>query len=294
MTNSTATLARSITKSNSKQSYYIVKMMVDKILKNDCFRAYGYFRWADDVIDIFLKTREERISFIKRQRELINRLYKNARPGNLTSEEEIIADLISHDKTEASGLQSFITNFLTILEFDANRKGKMIHQSELTWYSECLGKSVTDGIQYFVANGHPYPDADNRYLAAIAAHITHMLRDMVSDIADGFVNIPEEYLEAHGITPQDIESPPFRAWVRGRVEMAREYFRKGKLYLDGLDVLRCKLVGYWYCARFECVLSVIERDNYVLRPIYKERKKLLTWLSMAWMSIGVIVRHITR
>ena len=292
--NATATLARSITQTSSKQSYYIVRLMVDKILRADCFRAYGYFRWVDDVIDEISQTPEERISFIKRQKGLVNHLYDSERPEDLMPEEEIIADLVNHNQSENSGLRSFIKNFLDILEFDANRKGKLIRQSELRWYSECLGKSVTDGIQYFVANGHPYPEADNRYLAAIAAHITHMLRDMVPDIDDGFVNIPEEYLEAHGITPQDVESPPFRAWVRERVGLAREYFRKGKIYLDGLDVLRCKLVGYWYCARFECVLNVIEREGYILRPTYSERKKISTWLSMVWMSMGVIFRHITR
>jgi len=71
---------------------------------------------------------------------------------------------------------------------------------------------------------------------ATAAHITHMLRDMSPDITEGFINIPVVYLEAHGINPEDMESLPFRAWVRSRVELAREYFREGKRYLDELDV----------------------------------------------------------
>jgi len=84
----------------------------------------------------------------------------------------------------------------------------------------------------------------------IGAHIAHMLRDMLADTADGFINIPLEYLEAHGISPQDVDSSPYRAWVRERVEQARRYFREGKRFFDGLDLLRRKIVGYWYCARF--------------------------------------------
>jgi phytoene/squalene synthetase len=267
-------------------------MMVDKDLRDDCLRAYGYFRWADDVIDVFSKNPGQRISFIKRQRDLVRRLYRKDRPKNIIPEEEIIVDLISNDKDDDSRLQSFIDNFLAILEFDAKRKGQRISQKDLKWYSECLGKSVTDGIQYFVVNGHPYPEADNRYLAATAAHITHMLRDMVSDFEDGFINVPHEYLEANGISPGDILNPAFRAWVQERVDLACEYFGEGKRYLDELDVLRCKLVGY--CARFECVLRTIERDNYILRSIYHERRKISTWLSMFWISFGVIIRHITR
>jgi len=42
--------------------------------------------------------------------------------------------------------------------------------------------------------------------SATAAHITHMLCDMSSDIAEGFINIPVEYLEAYSIYPEDMES----------------------------------------------------------------------------------------
>ncbi len=294
MNTNTAALARSITLASSKQSYYTALLLVDKDLVNDCHRAYAYFRWADDIIDLSSQSREECISFIRRQRELIDRLYRNERPDSLTPEEEIIADLISHDQAENSGLQSFIRHFLAILEFDAYRKGRPISQRELTWYSNCLAKSVTDAIQYFVGNGYSYPDAEDRYLAATAAHITHMLRDLSQDLTEGYVNIPCEYLEAHGISPEDVDSPPFRAWVHDRVEMARQYFRKGKRYLDELEVLRCKIAGYWYCARFEGVLNTIERDNYILRAEYNERRKLSTWLRMAWLGISLTLRHITR
>jgi phytoene/squalene synthetase len=294
MMDATAALARSITWASSKQTYYTARLMVDKDLVHDCYRAYGYFRWADDIIDVSSQSSDERISFIRRQRELIDRLYRNERPDDLTPEEEIITDLISHDRGGNSRLQSFIRNFLAILEFDAYRKGRLISQQELTWYSNCLGKSVTDGIQYFIGNGHPYPATEDCYLAATAAHITHMLRDMVLDTADGYINIPREYLEAHGISREDVDSPPFRAWVRGRVEQARGYFREGKRYLDELDVLRCKIAGYWYCARFEGVLDTIERDGYILRAVYNERRKLSTRLKMAWLGVSVALRHIAR
>ena len=300
MRDASAALARSITWSGSKQTYYTARLMVDRDLVGDFCRAYAYFRWIDDVVDapasndVSSQSDGERISFIRRQRELVERLYRSERPGDLTPEEEIIADLIGHDRGENSRLESFIRNMFAIIEFDAYRKGRLISQQELTWYSNCLAKSVIDGIQYFVGNGHPYPATDNRYLAAIAAHITHLLRDMSLDTGDGFINIPREYLEAHGISPDDVDSPPFRAWVRDRVEQARRYFREGKCYLDGLDVLRCKIVGYWYCARLEGVLDTIERDGYILRAVYGERRKLSSWLKIALLGVTVTLRHIAR
>ncbi len=298
--NTTETLAQSITRASSKQSYYTARLMVDKDLVSDCYRGYAYLRWIDDVIDIVSQSSEERISFIRRQRELIDRLYKDERPDNLTLEEEMIADLICHDETDKlypgknRRLESFIRNFLAIIEFDAYRKGALISQQELTWYAHCLGKSVTDGIQYFVGKYHPYPTGKYHYLAATAAHITHMLRDMVSDVVDGYINIPREYLETHNLNPQDVSNPLFRAWVCERVEQARRYFREGKRYLDSLDVLRCKIVAHWYCVRFEITLDAIEHDNYVLRAEYDERRKLSSWLKIIRMAASVTFRHIAR
>ena len=294
MKNNTADLARSITWASSKQTYFTILVMVDKALVEDCYRAYGYFRWADDVVDVVSYSSEDRVSFIKRQRNLIDRAYRNDRPDDLKPEEEIIVDLISHDQGEGSGLQSFIRNFLAVIEFDAHRKGRTITEDDLTWYSKSLGKSVTDCIQYFVGNGHPYPDHENRYLAATAAHMTHMLRDMSVDLTDGYINIPREFLEAHNINIENVDGSPFRGWVRDQVELAREYFRAGKRYLEGLDVLQCKIVGYWYCARFEGILDAIERDGYKLRAVYSERRRLSNWLKIPWLSVLVAFRHLAR
>jgi len=301
MKNSSAALAQSITRSNSKQSYIIARLLADRDLVDDCLRAYAYFRWADDVIDVFAQSAEERVAFIKGQKKLVDRLYKGERPDKMMSEEEMVADLIEHDRGENSGLQSFIRNFLEVLEFDADRKDRLISEAELVWYSKCLGQSVTDAIQYFIGNSYPYQSAENHYLAATAAHITHMLRDMAEDLSEGFINIPCEWLEAHNLAnetqhigPNVTNDPAFRDWVRDQVKLARAYFRQGKGYLDELDVLRCKIAGYWYCARFECVLDVIERDGYALRNEYHERRKLSSKFRMGWLAVSLTFRHFLR
>jgi len=292
--NATSELARSITKAGSKQAFYTGRLVIDRDLVDDYYRAYAYFRWADDIIDSPAYTKEERIAFVKRQKELIDDLYNGARPTGLTSEEEILADLIHHDRGERSGLQSFIRNMFAIIEFDAYRKGGSIDQEELDWYSECLARSVTDGMQYFIGNGRSYPDGTNRYSAARGAHIAHLLRDTILDTSDGFVNVPDAYLETYKINAEDVESEPYRSWVQRRVKEARNYLSEGKRYLDALDVLRCKLAGFWYCARFEAVLDTIEHDDYHLRLEYKERQKLSTWFKISWLAVQITLRHITR
>ena len=180
--------------------------MVDKDLVDDFYRAYAYFRWIDDVIDVSSRTDDERLSFITRQKELIEDLYQKEQVENLTAEEDILKDLIENDRGEDSGLQSFICNMFAIIEFDAKRRGRLVSSGELDWYVNTLGTSVTDGLLYFIGNGSNYPDSENRYQAGVAAHITHLLRDMHQDNADGFINIPREYLEEHNLKPLDMDA----------------------------------------------------------------------------------------
>jgi len=234
------------------------------------------------------------VLFVERQKGLIDRLYQGERPEELSPEERVLATLISHDKRVQSGLESFVRNMLAIMNFDVYRRGRFISQQELAWYSDCLARSVTDGLQYFIGNGYPYPDCEDRCLAAKAAHITHLLRDMLADTANGFINIPREYLEAHHIGPDDVDSPAVRAWVRERVKQARQYFRQGKHYLDRLNVLRCKIAGYWYCARFEGVLATIESDGYRLRAAYNERRKRSAWIRIALLALSVSLQHLSK
>ena len=47
-----ARLARSITWHASKQTYLTACLLADRNLVDDCLRAYAYFRWADDQIDV--------------------------------------------------------------------------------------------------------------------------------------------------------------------------------------------------------------------------------------------------
>ena len=49
--NTSQALAAAITKAASKQTYYTICLFVDREHVDDAYRAYGYFRWVDDVLD---------------------------------------------------------------------------------------------------------------------------------------------------------------------------------------------------------------------------------------------------
>ena len=294
MPSTSANLARSITWASSKQSYLTARLLADRDLADDCLRAYAYFRWADDQIDICLSGKDECTAFIERQKSLINSLYHGERPKELLPEEAILADLIAHDRRPDSGLRSFIRNFMSVIEFDAYRKARIASRHELAAYTTCLATAVMDGIQYFIGNEHAYPRTHDRTLAVTGAHITHMLRDTLEDHSVGLFNIPAEDLKAYRINLEDLDNEQMRSWVRGQVELARTCFRAGKSYIDSLEILRCKLAGILYCARFECILDAIQRDGYRLRAEYPERHALMTWLKMIRLGLVMTLKHIAR
>jgi phytoene/squalene synthetase len=198
----------------------------------------------------------------------------------------MLAGLIHGDAQKNSGLQAYIRNMMAVMAFDAERRGRWITQEELVSYRRCLATAVTEALHYFIGHCCNSPRGERRYLAATAAHITHMLRDTCEDTAAGYYNVPRQFLDANGITPQDVGSQAYRAWVRGQVQLAREYFKAGKDYLAQVENFRCRLAGHAYIARFEVVLDAIEREGYILRPDYDERKSPLSSMRVIWRAFS--------
>ena len=135
---SSAALAASITREASKQTYYTIRLLVDRPLVSDAYRAYAYFRWVDDTLDQGRLAKSERLAFLARQQAIINRCYRGDRPSDLCPEEELAADLISSDQKESGGLHTYISQMMAVMAFDAERKGRPISQAELDEYTRAL------------------------------------------------------------------------------------------------------------------------------------------------------------
>jgi phytoene/squalene synthetase len=279
-------IASSITKAASKQTYYTVRFLADRERREDAYRAYGYFRWVDDILDSDSGTVAERTAFLERQKSLLESCYRGEWPWDVDYEEQMLIDLIKHDQEKNSGLQAYLRNMMEVMDFDTRRRGRIISQAELNDYTRWLAIAVTEALHYFVGHDDFTPHDETRYLAVYAAHIVHMLRDTVDDAAVGYYNIPREVLEASAIKPLDVQSEAYRTWVKSRVNLARKYFEAGKRYFARVQNLRCRLAGIAYMARFEWLLDTIEREGYSLRPQYNEKRSLGTGLKMSRLVVS--------
>ena len=307
-------LAPAITKAASKQTYYTIRFLADRDRVANAYRAYAYFRWVDDVLDAGSGSRpvlpksigttlappvragvvsaveaSERSAFIRRQKSLLESCYRGELLCEASVEEMMLAELICRDTDKNSGLQSYLRNMMSVMAFDAERRGRLISRAELNGYTRCLASAVTEAMHYFIGHNCASPHDETRYLAVTAAHITHMLRDTFDDSQAGYFNIPREILESNHIAPQDVHSDAYRAWVRSRVELARVCFKAGKEYLNRVESRRCRLAGFAYTARFEWLLNTIENEDYCLRSHYSERKSFSSGLRMSWLALSSMI-----
>jgi len=285
------TPAASITKAASKQTYYTIRFLVDRERVEDAYRAYGYFRWVDDILDAESITGLERSVFIQRQKSLLEKCYQGETPRDANIQEKMLIELVQHDHEKYSGFQSYLYNMMQVMDFDAGRRDRLISQAELNEYTRWLATAVIECIHYFIGHGEFAPHDETRYLAVSGAHIAHMLRDTFDDMQLGYYNIPREVLEENHIGPQDVQSDAYRAWVKSRVQLAREYFKAGKDYFAQVENLRCRLACFAYVVRFEWLLDTIEKEGYLLRPQYDERKSFGTGLLMSWLTLSSVLNY---
>lgn len=279
-------LASRITKSASKQTYYSFLFLVEPDRLADAYRSYAYFRWVDDILDSKSNSASEKAAFLHRQKSLLEACYSDELPRILSAEEWMLVDLVRNDNKVNSRLQTYLHNMMALMVFDVERRDRLISQAELVEYSRLLATAVTEVLFYLIEDDDPTPCQDERYLSVTAAHIIHMLRDTLEDVEAGYFNIPREFIQAHGITPYDLESQAYQEWVYDRIQLAKQYFKAGNEYLSQVSSRRVRLAGYAYTARFEWVLRVIEHDKYRLRPAYPERKSLKAGLWMIWSTLS--------
>jgi phytoene/squalene synthetase len=273
-------LAASITRQASTQTFYMIRFLADRDRVPEAFRAYAYFRWVDDILDATAGSQAEKLTFVERQRGLLEDLYHGIIPLDLLPEEQLLQDLVKSDPRLDSGLFTYLDRMMAVMEFDTSRRGRLITQAQRDNYIRDLAVAVTEAMHYFIGHDQYAPQDESRYLAVSAAHITHMLRDAVDDTQEGYYNIPLEVQLEGGLDPFDLHQEAYRRWVCSQIKLARSYFKSGRGYLSRVRSLRCRLAGYAYSARFEWVLRTIQRENFCLRLEYPDRKKLP---SAVWM-----------
>jgi phytoene/squalene synthetase len=290
-------LAATITKSASRQTYYTIRLLVDRPRVADAYRAYAYFRWVDDTLDAGPAPsaptgeaeRSERLAFLGRQQALLDAALAGRHPEDITLQESMLVDLVAGSGPADVGLHSYLRQMMRVMAFDVARRGHLVSAAELDAYTRSLAIAVTDAMHHFIGHGSGEPGGPDRYRPGAGAHILHMLRDTETDLAAGYFNVPREVLEAASIGPKDVRCAAYRRWVRGRVEEAQDHLRAGQRYFARLRSRRHRLAGLAYIARFTWLIEQLERDDFQVRPAYPDAPSRLLTLRTAWTVASAVV-----
>jgi hypothetical protein len=282
----TTSLAETITKAASRQTYSTIRLLVDRGRVDDAFRAYAYFRWVDDVLDAEpadAAAVDRRKRFLHRQQALLETCLAGEPPGDADPRERLLVDLVRASPSVDPRLTSYLRHMMLVMDFDVRRRGHLVWQADLDRYTRWLAIAVSDAMSYFIGNGARAPHDDTRYLAVCGAHVLHMLRDTFPDVRAGYFNVPREVLEAGSIGPGDVGSAAYRAWVASRVASAQTYLDGGAAYFRRVHSVRHRLAGLAYIARFEWLIETIERDDFTIRSRYVAPRGAGVGLRMATM-----------
>jgi phytoene/squalene synthetase len=277
-----AALAEIITRKASRQSYLIIKTLVPQERRDDAFRAYAYYRWVDDLLDGEEFNRAQRSEFLASQRQLLSDCLDDHPPRDLCAEEWLLVDLTQGHLKGDPGLEIYLQDMMDVMAFDVMRRGHRIDSKQLSWYSRHLATAVTEAVYTFISDHCKAPRTIERYAAADAAHIVHMLRDLHEDLDAGYINVPIEVIPGGVVDAKMLEQENVRAWVRERVDLSRGYFEIGDAYLRSIPNPGCRMAGALYATRFTGVLDTIEREEYLLRRDYSECKNNRMILHMLW------------
>jgi hypothetical protein len=170
---------------------------------------------------------------------------------------------IEEDRKNGSRLQSMIMGFLEAITWDVERRNKIVNQLELDRYSLLLGRSYSEGLLYGLKLNPCEPIfMIPKTICGIAAHWSHLLRDLNEDLKLGYINISDDEIKQYSINlnyPQTL-----RPWIRAKCYRTLDMFVEGRKSRNLLPTHKARLVFDLNCLKH---ISVI---NKIIKQIDKE------------------------
>ena len=274
----------------------LAKVLFRREYKAYFFLWYGYFRWVDDQVDAPDRSPEERIRFIEDQRTYLDKCYQGGVDGSSGAREmDYITLLVDLDRSLNCPMKGAIYEMLEAIAFDALRIGRGKPPAKDRFY-ESIEKEVSAYLKIFHFFCAPEYDTElpQRPVEGIAGKIVHILRDLLEDLDDGVINIPEEDIQAFGIDLDDPCSDSMRRWVHHQGDRAETYFREGKSQLHRYRSLRYKIAVVILCTKYEHILRMVRRQRFVpSRELPETRGTRLLFASTLLINLGrVVIKHL--
>lgn len=207
-------------------------------------RVYGYFRWADDIVDAPGRDPARVAAFVVAQRALIAGERAPADPP----EAALCAAL--EEPTWGSALRPVVTGMWEALAFDAARGPAPIAADALDRQVAHVGDAYLSAL--WICSGAAGAPPPGLFALSRAATLTHVLRDLRVDLALGYTNLPP------GVDVTN--SGAVAAWVLARCDDAKARFAEGARSLPEVRPWRTRWLVGAFAWRYERVLAEVRRS----------------------------------
>lgn len=212
------------------------------VCPSDGFRAfvrvYGYFRWADDVVDAPDREPARVAAFVVSQRALVTGARAAVEPP------EVALRLALDEAVRGAALVPIVAGMWEALAFDAARGPAPIPADALDRQVAHIGDAYLAAM-WVCTGAAGAPPAGLRALSR-AATLTHVLRDLEVDLALGYTNLPP------GVDPADATA--VATWMRAKGADAAALFREGARVLPTVRPWRTRLLVGLFAWRYRRVL----------------------------------------
>lgn len=214
-------------------------------------RVYGYFRWADDIVDAPGRDPGTVAEFVQAQGEALRRFWsgEHAAAGAGPGEHALFAALRAQP-----GLRVAVDGMWDALAFDARRGSEALPAPQIDAQIARIGDAYAAGLALCLGvQPGVIADAEAwRSMCALsrAATVVHQARDVVVDRELGYCNVPIEDLERLAIDFAAASPHDLAPWVRERCQSALPVFATEEQTLGARLPLRARWVFRIYGRRY--------------------------------------------
>ena len=243
--------AERVVRANSVATWLSLRLFGTRAGARRFFLVYAYFRWADDRVDAPDRQPARVRAFMDEQLARLDR-----RDVGPELAERCLGQALAESDDER--LARAVRTMAEALDFDAGRTGEPIRPDELQEQIRRVGDAYTLALLHAAEVQVPVPE--ELFLLARAATATHHLRDLLIDQELGYLNLPREHADRHGLPVRGFTDEALKPYVRERAARIRPMFQRGLVACDGLP-LRARLLFGLFAWRYRRLLDRLARPQ---------------------------------
>lgn len=241
-------------------AWWLLRVLAPRAGFDQFCRVYGYFRWADDIVDAPGRDRGSVEEFVQAQREAMRRFWSRAHPAGVQPTASLGERAVFSALRAQPGLRVAVDGMWDALEFDSRRGPEPVPALQIDAQVARIGDAYAAGLALCLgvqpAELGSVADAEargvRRSMCALsrAATVVHQARDVVVDRELGYCNVPIEDLERLAIDFTTATSRDLAPWVRERCQSVLPVFTTEEQALGARLPWRARWVFRIYGRRY--------------------------------------------